>query len=218
MIINKFFKLYCVAFAGYLFVINLYFISLNGGNSWSGYSDQFYVFLFAMFLMIGCSMIDAHFYAASLIRFPDRKKALLIHFVYEAIFTFAAVSVLFLGLLLGSWIFQGIGSGYDTKFVIGQYFRILLATILLANLSLFFAHSKIWVLQKSPHFSAFLILAGELLIVRKGLNNNFGFRNPTIFFSWMYADYPAVCYSVLLGLNIVVLFLLYNQCGKKDWL
>ncbi len=152
-------------------------------DHWLGFGALFLIFLFSMFLMLGCSFLDMQFDMFSMIRFPSRRKALTCQLLYRSVYVFLSVSVLFAAILISGLLLKGPFYISDTAFIVNAYINLLLTNLLLVNLSLCFWYSGIRHAEKYAHFLAFLVYAVEVLFVRNLLFRSLGLLRVSLFFS-----------------------------------
>ena len=218
MLYDKKFYKYIGCCAVYLVFTICYLFFSNATTVWqaSWFSDKFFVYQYAIVLLLGYSIISSYYNSQTYNRFETRKRIVTNQLFLYALLNLILVTMLFVLAMAVTMILGGAKSFFTLQTLLDLYFRFLLGSYLLETIDLIFEYSGVKSLSAGAQIISFLLLNFELLLLIPRLHLH-TCNSLNLLFSWIFfADiWGYVPLGVLCLLSTVVV---YERANRGDLL
>lgn len=160
---KKFYKYIGCCAVYFVFTICYLFFS-NATTVWqaSWFSDKFFVYQYAIVLLLGYSIISSYYNSQTYNRFETRKRIVTNQLFLYALLNLILVTMLFVLAMAVTMILGGAKSFFTLQTLLDLYFRFLLGSYLLETIDLIFEYSGVKSLSAGAQIISFLLLNFEL--------------------------------------------------------
>lgn len=183
---------------------------------WTGFSDKFFVYQFAVVLLGGCAWIDQYFNGNLVCRYDTREKLVRDHLILYIAHDFLMVSIVFLLFNIEVLALRHCSFACELSVIADNYFRFLLGAVLMSELVLVFRYANLPFLKMSPQIAVFLVLLAEVMLLVPKVRDITGFSFGFIF-SWIF-DGRLWDHACLLGLIIIGNRIIFRECKRCDFI
>ena len=141
---KKFYKYIGCCAVYFVFTICYLFFS-NATTVWqaSWFSDKFFVYQYAIVLLLGYSIISSYYNSQTYNRFETRKRIVTNQLFLYALLNLILVTMLFVLAMAVTMILGGAKSFFTLQTLLDLYFRFLLGSYLLETIDLIFEYRRI---------------------------------------------------------------------------
>lgn len=214
---KKFYKyIGCCAVYFVFTICYLFFQMLQLFGRQVGFQISFFVYQYAIVLLLGYSIISSYYNSQTYNRFETRKRIVTNQLFLYALLNLILVTMLFVLAMAVTMILGGAKSFFTLQTLLDLYFRFLLGSYLLETIDLIFEYSGVKSLSAGAQIISFLLLNFELLLLIPRLHLH-TCNSLNLLFSWIFfADiWGYVPLGVLCLLSTVVV---YDRANRGDLL
>lgn len=190
-------------------------VMLGQGDVTLGASN--FVIQCALPYVVGCQISQQLFSSSAVYRFKTRKQMIDIHIVFDCLFAFFLVGLLFIVLYLCRLLSFKNGVDNDSmSSLLSQFIGFFLGMVQLSLLGKTIIYSNIKMLNFGGYLAAFLLCDIELLAIERMSRYYLPF-DLNIFFAWAVNRGNIWGYTICLGWIILLVYLLHRIVERKDF-